>query len=77
MKLPSCPKCGCPARVVIILKARVRCELLPDGTIGKMLSASRNHQETFAFECGGGHEWVDFASCKREGFFLRLKGKSS
>jgi len=53
----NCPKCGCPARIVIIEKARVRCELLPDGNTGRVVSASRDKGPPLAFECGGGHVW--------------------
>lgn len=55
--LPRCQKCGEPARVVIIRKARVRCALSDDGTIGDVISASRTPGESVGYECGGGHTW--------------------
>lgn len=55
--LPNCPKCGAPARVVIVYKARVRCALNDDGTVGRVLSASRANLSVVGYECGGGHEW--------------------
>lgn len=54
---PLCPKCGTPARVATLVKARVRCELLPDGTPGRVLSTSRDTPGPTAYECGGGHTW--------------------
>lgn len=56
-KVPTCPKCGTTARVVVILKARVRCEINSDGSIGRVISASRSNASTLGYECGGGHEW--------------------
>ena len=54
---PICPRCGEPAQVVILLKARVRCELLPSGESGRVLSASRDKHTITGYECGGGHVW--------------------
>jgi hypothetical protein len=56
-KVPTCPKCGTPARVVIVRKARVRCVLQSDGTVGEVISASRTNESVIAYECGGGHVW--------------------
>lgn len=55
-KFPHCPQCGTPARVVLIKKASIRCALNADGTVGKVLSASRD-SEASGYECGGGHKW--------------------
>jgi hypothetical protein len=52
---PTCPRCGCPARVAVITKARVRCLLNGDGGIGEMISASRGSSSVTAYECAGGH----------------------
>lgn len=54
---PTCPVCGEPARVVIVHKARVRCRLQADGSIGEFLSASRDRGSALQHECGGGHLW--------------------
>lgn len=54
-KKPLCPQCGEAARVVIVSKARVRCQLREDGSIGKVLSTSRTPDSKLLFECGGGH----------------------
>lgn len=54
---PTCPKCGTPARVAIIERARVRCELNADGSIGRVLSTTRESSLPVAFECGGRHTW--------------------
>lgn len=51
--IPTCPKCGCPARNVVLIKARVRCVLNDDGTAGKVLSASREEAAEVMYECGG------------------------
>lgn len=53
----ACPRCGCPARVIIIRKARVRCELGEDGGIGRVLSASKDVESVIGYECGGRHSW--------------------
>ncbi len=53
----TCPKCGCAARVAILRRERVRCELRLDGTVGRVLSASREAPEVDSYECGGGHVW--------------------
>lgn len=52
-----CPRCGEPARVVIITKALVRCVLERDGDIGRVISASRRDGGVEAFECGARHRW--------------------
>ena len=59
----KCPKCGEPARIAIILKARVR-YLLEDknGRPGKILGMSKKSDESLdgdvaAYECSGGHVW--------------------
>lgn len=52
---PTCPQCGCPARIVIVRKAHVRCELNEDGSLGRVRSAARGPDSTVAYECGGGH----------------------
>lgn len=53
---PLCPRCGEPARVVVMQKARVRCRLDADGQIGAVLSTfSDLSAATRAYECGGGH----------------------
>lgn len=53
--IPVCPKCGAPARIIVVIKARVRCVLESDGSPGKVLSAVLSDQGTVAYECGGGH----------------------
>lgn len=55
-KRPLCPKCGEPARVVLVKKAHVRCTLNADGT-GVALSVSRDTGEVVGYECGGKHKW--------------------
>ena len=52
-----CPRCGCVARVAVVQRARVRCEIDPDGTVGRVLSMSREASIIDAYECGGGHVW--------------------
>lgn len=54
---PLCPKCGEPARVVLIKKGHVRCTLNPNGTTGVALSVSRDTGEVVGYECGGKHKW--------------------
>jgi hypothetical protein len=56
-KRPRCPKCGEPARVAIVKMARVRCELEADGSVGRVLSTTRNKKVPLEYECGGGHTW--------------------
>lgn len=56
-KRPRCPKCGEPARVVIVKLAKARCVLNMDGSAGEVLTASRDKTKQAAFECGGGHVW--------------------
>lgn len=55
-KRPRCPKCGEPARDIVLSAARVVCELHPDGTPGNILSTSRP-TGTAEYVCGGGHVW--------------------
>lgn len=52
---PQCPKCGCPARNVLLRKAKVRCVLNNDGTIGKVMSCSREKDTIVGYECGFKH----------------------
>jgi hypothetical protein len=59
MKLPRCPKCGEPARIVVLSPARVRCQLNADGTPGKILSALWDKPSDQSFECGGQHTWKE------------------
>lgn len=54
-----CPRCGCAARVAILRRERVRCEINPDGTLGRVLSMSREVPTVHAYECGGGHVWKE------------------
>lgn len=55
---PRCPRCGEPPRVVVIRRARVRCQVLSDGSIGRVLSATTEREpEVLGYECGGRHEW--------------------
>ncbi len=58
---PRCPRCGTPARVAILQKARVRCELAADGTVGRVLSTTKEPSDPAAFECGGRHTWNTLA----------------
>jgi hypothetical protein len=55
--IPQCPKCGEPARIVVLTKARVRYQLNPDGSPGTVVSVSRDQNRDQNFECGGGHTW--------------------
>jgi hypothetical protein len=53
-----CPKCGEPPRVVVITKAKVRCQLNADGSVGKVLSTSLDEDAlVYGYECGGSHMW--------------------
>lgn len=54
--IPSCPKCGTPARVALVERAVVRCEINADGSIGRVLSL-RGEAKQIGYECGGGHKW--------------------
>jgi hypothetical protein len=54
---PLCPKCGAPARVVLVERAAVRCKLEEDGTPGRVLSLRGGARE-IGYECGGGHSWT-------------------
>jgi hypothetical protein len=61
--IPRCPRCGEPARVAVLNRARVRCQLEADGTIGRVLSMSKETDPPIAeFECSGGHSWKANAS---------------
>lgn len=55
---PMCPRCGCPAQALVLLKARVVCVIRDDGSAGKVLYASREQAQALAYQCGGGHEWA-------------------
>lgn len=54
---PTCPKCGTRACVTVLMKARVRAELNVDGTVGRVLSTSREGVVVVGYECRGGHSW--------------------
>lgn len=54
----ECPKCGTRARVIVLVKAKVRCILEADDSVGKVLSASRDKDTVIGYECGGGHTWT-------------------
>lgn len=56
MTEPVCPKCGTPPRVVIVERARVRCAYKEDGSVGRVISVTKDTKVT-AYECGGGHTW--------------------
>jgi hypothetical protein len=64
---PLCPRCGCPARNVIIT-TRVRCQLELDNSAGKVLSVRDRKRipEDARFECGFRHEWTKEESLRRE-----------
>ena len=59
LAIPPCPRCGEPARVVVLRAARVRCAVNADGTHGKVLSVTREAKEVVGYECGGGHDYID------------------
>lgn len=56
--VPRCIMCGEPARIVLIKKHYIRCELDKDGSIGKVISLSREPSSIHGYECGGGHKWL-------------------
>lgn len=58
-KRPLCPKCGCPARNVIVRSAWVKFQLREDGTLGQIVGGvcERGRTPMETYECGGGHEW--------------------
>lgn len=56
-KRPRCPKCGEPARNVVLHSARVVCALHPDGTPGDILSVRHLGARAVEYVCGGGHIW--------------------
>ena len=53
---PECPKCGCPAREVVMI-AKVFCALNLDGTVGKVRHAGKSVGEV-VYVCSGNHEWT-------------------
>lgn len=54
---PKCPKCGEPARVVLV-KAVVTCVLEDDGTVGKVIKGfTPNAPKITGYKCGGDHTW--------------------
>lgn len=55
---PLCPKCGQPARVAVVINARIRCALEADGSVGRVLSISKDTSPPISFECGGKHFWA-------------------
>ncbi len=62
---PKCPKCGEPARVVLVKKAYVWCALNDDGSRGALLSAyGAIPDDVLIYRCGGYHE---FQSNEEEG----------
>ena len=57
--MKRCPHCGEPARAVV-LTARTRFELLPDGSRGRVLRATPLRTDNLRqYECGGRHVWTD------------------
>lgn len=64
---PLCPKCGCPARIVIVRSGWVKFQLLEDGTLGPVLRNSAGQRMPMeTYECGGGHEWSGPTSAVKE-----------
>ena len=59
-QIPKCPKCDEPALKVILLviRARVHCVLNDDGSVGRVVSTTRQHETSREYECGGGHVWA-------------------
>ena len=58
---PRCPKCGEPARTVLLDKVTVRCALNADGTVGKIQGvegSATGRAMVAGYECGGGHQWM-------------------
>lgn len=55
----ACPRCGCRGTVVRLHVTRVRCNLNPDGSVGRVLSATRKDTTRAEFECGFGHVWAE------------------
>jgi hypothetical protein len=43
--------------VALVQKALVRCTLNADGSIGAVLTMSREEADVVGFECGGKHKW--------------------
>lgn len=56
IEIPLCPRCGTPARVVLVERAVIRLRIEADGTPGRVLSA-RGWAREAGYECGGGHAW--------------------
>ena len=61
---PRCPKCGEPARNVLVKAGCVKFELLLDGTLGRVVQGSGQKVPMETYECGGGHEWGASASAE-------------
>jgi hypothetical protein len=58
-KRQRCPKCGEPARNVVLHATRVVCQLHPDGTPGEVLSVRHLDSRAIEYVCGGGHVWKE------------------
>ena len=56
-KRPLCPKCGEPARTVLVKAAYVKCILEADGKYGDVISFGGMNGETAQYTCGGGHNF--------------------
>lgn len=56
-KRPRCPRCGEPARVVIVRTGWLRFQLLEDGALGSLITGSGKRTSMETYECGGRHEW--------------------
>lgn len=55
----KCPKCGEPPRFVLVQKGYVRCIIEKDGSIGPVVSFSREKNiGNISYECGGKHIWT-------------------
>lgn len=78
---PRCPKCGEPARFVL-MRARVRCLLEPDGSVmptAEVVRAEARDSEERTYECGGGHRWtpeVEKPDTSRYHFIVEPTGES-
>jgi hypothetical protein len=53
MTFPLCPKCGCPARIVILKNALVHCDLTNEGLIGRPIRAYMAKATIAQYKCGG------------------------
>jgi len=60
-----CPRCGAPARVALCRRELVRVELNADGTLGRVLSHTRETKVVEGYECGGAHQWFVDGCVKR------------